>query len=401
MKRLTTLLLAIVLLISLGGCKQTATSEGENTLITKGEKTATTESSVPDTLSNELLSAYKEGLCDSEMLWRLTDSITEKELCRLLGQAIKFVNGAETVEWNKRITNAGNSLIERQHAASIIRDAAGIGLGINEPLGYPRHYIDDHWFMDELDPKYGELNADSSALEFVCGVYNVEGSRLMECTAEGYFRFGDKMTIEEAILAAYRLTNSITVLTDVQNQEARYTPIGEVGSYNTNIITDELLNKETTLPDATNQFLPYWTGYNLENKIFAREEYRYFYEDEIKFLSDNGFNCARILYSFTFLSNPEDPTLINEAELEQLDELISWGMKYNVNIQISNIGIPGAKGEHGDFNSSRENVGGLGGTSICALSCLLSPMCRKQTRICVPRFACQSWKQSGQKILIE
>jgi hypothetical protein len=146
-------------------------------------------------------------------------------------------------------------------------------------------------------------------------------------------------------------------LTKVQKQKASYIPISEVSSYNKKIITDKLISN-CTLPEAKKESLPYWTGYILENKIYVNdsderwlaysEGSQYFLENEIKYLADNGFNCARVVYSFSFLSNPEDPYSINKAELEQLDELISWGLKYNVHIMISITGLPGK------WNTSRE-----------------------------------------------
>ena len=142
-------------------------------------------------------------------------------------------------------------------------------------------------------------------------------------------------------------------LTKIQEQPDNYVSIDEVGTYNEAIITDELI-ASCTLPETKKEALPYWTGTIFENKISVNygddrwNDYReadkgayYFLEEEVKYLSDNGFNCARVLLSFSFLSNPDDINSINVAELEQLDELISWGLKYNVHIMISITGLPG------------------------------------------------------------
>lgn len=153
-------------------------------------------------------------------------------------------------------------------------------------------------------------------------------------------------------------------LTDIQKERDSYLPIGEVGSYRTDIITDDLL-VNTTLPEATAKDVPYWTGYIMENKISVNyqndfwSQYRegengehYFTEQEFAYLKNNGFNCARILYSMSFLSNPNDIESINEAELDQLDELISWGLKYNIHIMLSITGMPGK----GNTSWEEENV---------------------------------------------
>ena len=140
----------------------------------------------------------------------------------------------------------------------------------------------------------------------------------------------------------------------ISSLSPEYVPIENVGTYDKTIITDELLNQPSSLPDASNQSIPYWTGMVMENKIFANEYDggpddrwegtdgpNYFYEDQFKFASENGFNCIRILYSLTYLSDPDDIMQINESELKQLDEVISWGIQYNLHIMLSITGMPG------------------------------------------------------------
>lgn len=140
----------------------------------------------------------------------------------------------------------------------------------------------------------------------------------------------------------------------VQTQEPWYLPIDEVGTYNSEIITSEIKDG-CTLGEISADALPYWSGLILENKIFTStepDEYwdaytpgsRYWTEAQIRFQAEQGFNCARVLYSFSFLSNPEDIYSINMAELEQLDEVLSWCMKYNVHMMLSVVGLPGMAG---------------------------------------------------------
>ena len=145
--------------------------------------------------------------------------------------------------------------------------------------------------------------------------------------------------------------------TAIQAQEARYVPIDEVGTYNEDIITPELL-ASNTLPQLDKANLPYWTGLILEDKISVN--YRndgwdyytgggwYWNEEEIRYMSEQGFNCVRALYSLSFLSNPEDVMQINVSELEQLDELISWCIKYDMHLILSQTGLPGKWGSWGD-----------------------------------------------------
>lgn len=139
--------------------------------------------------------------------------------------------------------------------------------------------------------------------------------------------------------------------TAVQSQTARYVPIAEVGGYNQEIITDDIING-CTLPVLDKKQLPYWTGYILENKISVNYGHETDWEnytggnfcwnkEEIRYLAENGFNCVRAVYSLSFLSNPDDPYSINLSELEQLDELIAWCMEYNIHLMLSQSGLPG------------------------------------------------------------
>lgn len=155
-------------------------------------------------------------------------------------------------------------------------------------------------------------------------------------------------------------------LTAIQQSPARYTNIADVGTYREDVITDALLNS-CTLPYADSGKVPYWTGYILENKGNTHDDQgswtdytggrKYFVEKEIARIHDLGFNCARVIYSLSYLSNPQDVNSINLSELEQLDELISWGAKYDVHIMLSILGLPGmAKTSTDEENVGRNNV---------------------------------------------
>lgn len=99
----------------------------------------------------------------------------------------------------------------------------------------------------------------------------------------------------------------------------------EVGTYDEAIITDELLNAATDLPEVTQAVLPStWRGVGLsssknEGSGAGCIDFR---ETDIKLLADNGFNFARIFFSFStlrFPDYPEDGHLVNENELRDLD----------------------------------------------------------------------------------
>ncbi len=138
--------------------------------------------------------------------------------------------------------------------------------------------------------------------------------------------------------------------TAIQSQGPRYVPIAEVGTYNKDIVTDELI-ANVDLPEAGNGKAPVWNGYILENKIAANFENtdwlnytpgeHYFNKFEIERMAELGFNCLRVCYSLTYLSDPADIYSINVSELEQLDELLSWCLENDLHLMISITGMPG------------------------------------------------------------
>ena len=139
-------------------------------------------------------------------------------------------------------------------------------------------------------------------------------------------------------------------------EQDTYTTIEDASlGYDNALITDDMI-AACTLPEATVSDLPYWTGFVLENKMLANVTHDdrwdgysdgvlYWYEGLIDLIAQEGFNCARCMYSLTYLGNPNDPEQISENALAELDALISWGLKYNVHIMLSISGAPDCWGD--------------------------------------------------------
>jgi len=149
-------------------------------------------------------------------------------------------------------------------------------------------------------------------------------------------RWLDDLTREEAICAVLRLGESESNLLEGNH----YISVYDHTTYDTTIITEELLNSPSNLPEPTHGKLPStWKGMGIsKTKDTVNHYYRDFQEAEIAFLAENGFNFTRIFFDFPSLRYPEFPedmTLINEQELRELDQLIAWGIEYDVHVQIS------------------------------------------------------------------
>lgn len=158
-------------------------------------------------------------------------------------------------------------------------------------------------------------------------------------------------TRRDAMLGLIRLLESAPNLTDENN----YISVYDATAYDKSIITPELLAAPTDLPEPTQaELTSQWRGIGISH---VKEDviYQEFLETDIAFMADNGFNFTRIFFgpdTLRYPEYPDDMTLINESELRDLDQLIAWGIKHGVHIQISFCGTPSGLDEYLDFDET-------------------------------------------------
>ena len=147
----------------------------------------------------------------------------------------------------------------------------------------------------------------------------------------------DTFRRDYAICALLRMLEFERV--ELDKDWAQYINIKKAGTYDTSVITDALLQKETSLPTVTQEKLPNtWNGSGMMAVKQFKEEYVHFREADIIFLKENGFNFARLNMSFVTLRYPDYPDdhyLVNKNELLELDRLIAWGIENDIHIQIA------------------------------------------------------------------
>ena len=142
-----------------------------------------------------------------------------------------------------------------------------------------------------------------------------------------------------------------------------YVDIEDIGTYDTTIITDELINKESSLPDASNNDLPSeWHGICACYKEFASWGARsnnfdnFMNERDFQEMKNAGFNYVRIWTSWYHFQDPymnsnfnvnldeetrNNPDMVNMEELRYMDQLIAWAMEYDMHICICFSDTPG------------------------------------------------------------
>jgi len=130
-------------------------------------------------------------------------------------------------------------------------------------------------------------------------------------------------------------------------EEKTYPTPEEVGPHT---IPQELVEKESKLPIPTAEKLPSnWRGFNLNNKQSIDRSWsnKPYQEWQVKAVSDFGFNFLRIAIDYrTWLINA-DCNKVNVEFLEnELDQLIGWGLKYDVHIQLDMHIGPGHESQH-------------------------------------------------------
>ena len=300
----------------------------------------------------------------------LQETVSNKEFCELISTLIQITKPEKMDEWNKLAADAmlSDDTMQRFHAAiGLFYAAQVLDCGyVHECESADLQKIQSHpdfWnFVDysfELWPDFsndydmlqrtpGEPmgcefyhesmgNVVNAGIWFVIQRHSLVNEKTLLDYDDSYnMRWIDNLTREEAIHAVLRLGESESNLLENNN----YISVYDHTTYDTAIITEELLNSSTDLPTPTHDKLPSsWKGMGIsKTKDTVNHYYRDFQEAEIAFLAENGFNFTRVFFNFKSLRYPdfpEDMTQINEQELKELDQLIAWGIEYDVHIQIS------------------------------------------------------------------
>lgn len=193
-------------------------------------------------------------------------------------------------------------------------------------------------------------------ISYICSKFDrISYDYLYTMPTDHIFPENETMTLKDGILFAFHYYRSLY-------PEPEYVCIDDAGTYNEQIITTDLLNKDTSLPEASNQKLPgEWHGisYNYQNATWgALNGHSDWFMNERDFqeISDSGFNFVRIWTSWYHLLSPymntENPVrlddetknrtdIVNLKELEYWDQLLAWAMEYDIHIQICFTDTPG------------------------------------------------------------
>ena len=310
------------------------------------------DDSIPEnavTLDAELQRALDAGLLPEEWLSDLNATVTVAELNKQLTKIIEMRNPALVSEWESLAEYAllHEETAQRDDALVSIYEAAML-MGIeNTRRSYAnedweaKSPAEDWWEGHTMDydyfPNWGAVSADANSVWYAqAHVSLVNQETFFPPTEQWTMGLGLDVTREDAARALIRFMESDPSIT---YGESKYISVNDAGAYDRNIITDELLSANTTLPEVTQSKLPSeWQGAGISARKSYTDCYLHFEESDVRVLAENGFNFARLFLGFSTLRYPdfpEDARMINEKELEELDQLLAWCMEYGVHLQIA------------------------------------------------------------------
>lgn len=386
MKRLTTLLLVFVMVLSLTACGSAPAGmvpakimpETISELTTEPTSEPTTEPTLSaeelfiQSLPEKLRQAYELGIVDLTLLEALERPCTTAEAAGILQQVYKLrfcedswmltnavteenVAEAATRGWFMTMMYAADaeSLVGIDESKSYAdnlkkltwsqkkygQDLADALLGEYTGTGYV--LVDDgDGVSGRYISAYGEyagaakmvadrkdFDGDIVVISYALTRYDrVTGEKLMTWDDEKKLHFLDEMTVQEVVETGLRYFRAL--------ESKETVPYEEVSPFDETIITPELLSRETTLPEASSSHLPdEWHGiyYTYSAKM---EDHAL--ESDIQTIKDAGFNFIRCALNFTHFYgfNPEEGK-IHEGRMKELDQLLAWCMERDIHLNIS------------------------------------------------------------------
>ena len=389
MKRIVTLLLVAVMVLSLSGCGGNAPVEtapvetlpvptAEPTTEPATEPTLSPEELFIQSLPEKIRQAYELGIVDLALLEELERPCTIQEAAEILQNIYRLKFSADSWMLTNTVTgeNADQPatrgwFMTMMYAA----DAEGL-VGVDETgdytdnlkkltttyavspvadtllgLYYGGGYVpvtSDTGEVDLMVAAYGDyagasklvadrndFDGDISIISYALTRFDRKtGEKVMTWDENRNLRFNETMTVQEVVETALCYHNALEPKPD-------FIPYGEPMHYDETIITADLLTKETTLPDASCSHLPKeWHGVNLSLTAQTDDLTQ---AHELDVIKSAGFNF--VSYAFDAKEyhgrTPErtygkdaHPYGLNENRLKELDQLLAWCMERDIHLNL-------------------------------------------------------------------
>lgn len=391
MKRAICLLLLLAMLMSgCGGAAPVETTVPETTTAPTTEPTLSQEELLLQSLPEKLRQAYELGIAGLEILENPERICTREEAAAMLQNAYRTKLGTESwilahtvtaenaaldmtrgdfatlmyaaaaetlielqsedyaVNLKKLTDTTGSSSSETNIAAGqllgytgflLLKNNANQKIGLVDRSASPNALIAAHSIYGQYGGAFKytadlkEFEGDNAIVSYALTRFDrTTGEKLMSWDENFNFRFGDTMTVQEAVETALRYHNALEIEEMVAYED--------ITSYDKSIITDDLLNRESNLPEASCENLPAsWRGvWMRDQEQNMDQEDRLVHEYEIQAVKDAGFNMVNVLFTFQYYhgewgQTPQEGKM-SEYRLKELDQILAWCMERDIHLNL-------------------------------------------------------------------
>jgi aryl-phospho-beta-D-glucosidase BglC (GH1 family) len=385
MKRLTTLLLVFVMVLSLTACGSAPAGmvpaeimpETISELTTEPTSEPTTEPTLSaeelfiQSLPEKLRQAYELGIVDLPLLedperpcttaeaagilqnicrikfgddsWMLTNAVTEENAAQPAtrgwfmtqmytadAESLVGVDESETYAANLKKLTWSQKQYCQDIADALLGEQTNTGyVLVDEGEELPSRYISaygEYAGAAKLVADRDDFDGDIVAVSYALTRYDrTTGEKLMTWDEEKKLHFLDEMTVQEVVETGLRYFRAL--------ESKETVPSESVGTYDTTIITSELLSRETTLPEASCAHLPAeWHGISYTYSAKLEEQPL---ESDIQIIKNAGFNFIRCSIDFThFYGFDPEKGEIHEGRMKELDQLLAWCMERDIHLNL-------------------------------------------------------------------
>lgn len=371
MKRTIAFLMAIVMLVAIAGCTtspQESPAKTENTAV---EPSSVTDTPLPDAYdtftavdAEELLAALKLGLAPEDLSdpAGLGDgTVSVRQMKTLCGNVIEALGGDAPGEWANL---PDDQELTRAEAAIMLYEATEALQGFPLPslAGYGNLTYGSSTLVDDkssdcgiFEPRkvrYGmnELELKNAAVLHACLQSRYYwGFSLIDPDTTGVFRCNEPMRRDFAVIAAFRLYQALC-------QPVQYQDL-DTAAQDCTLTSEQLVHADSRLPHVVDARLPEggyrgmtahrrwsvgWTMGDCANSYL-------FNEGEMQWLADNGVNFYRVMLGLSTLGFPDCPVgLVSDKIMANLDQLVAWGIQYDICINLCIAAEPG--------HTAKENI---------------------------------------------
>ncbi len=311
----------------------------------------------PPVISKQFRAALDANIAWDELAYYAKESLTAEDAVRLAENCAKAIGYIAYPEYLKNFAaeNSGKTVTRGQLAQLLwcvyvdITYSDGAYLDNTHQL---REQINAS-AISYIKGKYStgiDISADENevydtiaggwtVVNYVIGAYDrTNGDKLMPLYDDNTFRPKEPVSVEDAVGIFLRFSRSF-------EPDARYVSVENVG---THTIDAALYSRETSLPNASNENLPDWKGFNISFEsmlipgALSGNPDDNFYRAEIEYIKLLGANFAHIYLSWSWFQGPDYTcnSMVNLTRLERLDEIISCCMEEDIHIQLVFNDIP-------------------------------------------------------------